>query len=63
MDGSRLKEVRKTENITQKELAQMLDLNVNTISSYEAKRRNPSIKVLEEIADLFNVSTDYLLGR
>lgn len=63
MIGDRLKKCRKQEGVTQKELADILGLNQNTIASYETGRRNPSISVLEDIADLLNVSTDYLLGR
>ena len=63
MDGDRLKELREKEGITQVELAELIDKRSATISFYETGRRNPSIEVLDELADLFDVSTDYLMGR
>lgn len=39
------------------------DLGYSKNTLYRLKRTNPSAKKLEELADYFNVSTDYLLGR
>lgn len=59
----RLKELRKQRNITQLKLAMDLHMNQNTISRYENGEREAGYKELIMLADYFNVSIDYLLGR
>jgi len=59
----RLKELRKTKDITQEELAKQLQLSPSTIGMYETGRREPDFETLQRIADYFHVSTDYILGR
>lgn len=59
----RLKELRKQRNITQLKLAMDLNMNQNTISRYENGEREAGYSELIKIADYFNVSIDYLLGR
>lgn len=59
----RLKELRKQRNITQLKLAMDLNMNQNTISRYETGEREAGYRELIIIADYFNVSIDYLLGR
>lgn len=59
----RLKQLRKEKGISQLKLALDLNTNQNTISRYETGEREPSIKDLIRIADYFNISVDYLLGR
>lgn len=59
----RLKELRKEKNISQLKLAMDLSMNQNTISRYETGEREADYKTLIKIADYFNVSIDYLLGR
>ena len=59
----RLKEIRKRKNISQLKLAMDLNLSQNTISRYETGEREPGIAELILIADYFNVSVDYLIGR
>ena len=59
----RLKEIRKSKNISQLKLAMDLNTNQNTISRYETNEREPGINELIKIADYFNVSIDYLLER
>ncbi|MGN1202204.1 MAG: helix-turn-helix domain-containing protein [Eubacterium sp.] len=59
----RLKELRKQRNITQLKMAMDLNMNQNTISRYENGDREAGYKELIIIADYFNVSIDYLLGR
>lgn len=58
-----LKSIRKEKNVTQEELAKVLNMKRTSISGYETGRKEPDFKTLSEIADYFNVSTDYLLGR
>lgn len=59
----RLKFLRKQKNITQLKLAMDLNMNQNTISRYENGEREAGYQELIKIADYFNVSIDYLLGR
>lgn len=59
----RLKEIRKAKGISQLKLATDLNTNQNTISRYETGEREPGIAELIRIADYFNISVDYLLGR
>ena len=62
-DFMRLKEIRKKKGISQLKLAMDLNTNQNTISRYETGDREPGINELIKIADYFNVSIDYLVGR
>ena len=59
----RLKELRKSKNISQLKLAIDLNMNQNTISRYETMEREADYDTLIKLADYFNVSIDYLLGR
>lgn len=59
----RLKELRENKKISQRELAQMLGLSQGTIGNWESGIRKPTYKTLYKIADLFNVSVDYLMGN
>lgn len=59
----RLKELRKAKGMSQLKLAMDLNMNQNTISRYENGEREPGINELIRIADYFNVSVDYLVGR
>lgn len=58
-----LVELRTNSNLTQKELAQELNITAKAYWSYESGRTEPSIEILTKIADYFNVSLDYLCGR
>lgn len=60
--GNTLKMLRIRENLTQAQLAKKLCLTKSVISAYETGLRLPSYNVLINIAKIFNVSTDYLLG-
>lgn len=59
----RLKELRKRAKISQLKLAIDLNTNQNTISRYENMEREADYEMLIKIADYFDVSIDYLLGR
>jgi transcriptional regulator with XRE-family HTH domain len=61
--GNIIRDLRKQKGITQKELAQSLQLSESTIGMYERNERQPDYNTLIRIADYFNVSTDFLLGR
>ncbi len=59
----RLKELRTEKKITQLKLAMELNMSQNTISRYETGERQAGYAELIKIADYFDVSIDYLLGR
>lgn len=63
MIGTRLCDLRKMRNMTQKELAEKLSLSVNSISMYERGMSTPNDDVKIKIAQIFHVSLDYLLGN
>ena len=60
---NRLKDLRTTRQISQKDFAKRLGVSQQTVASWEVGRTEPANDALKNIADYFNVSTDYLLGR
>lgn len=60
--GDRLRELRKNKNMSQDELGKFLGVTSNAIYSWEVSRSQPSIEIIKQLADYFNVTTDYLLG-
>ena len=60
--SKRLKELRIENNYSQQEVADLIDITQVTYSHYELGRRSVSIQNLVKIAQIYNVSTDYLLG-
>lgn len=56
-------ELRKKNGMSQEELADKIGVSQKSISKYEKQDVRPSWEALLNIADLFDVSTDYLLGR
>ncbi|HAP5732896.1 TPA: helix-turn-helix transcriptional regulator [Enterococcus faecalis] len=61
--GQILRQLRKQRKLTQKELADIIFVEQTTISGYENGKIQPTAKVIIELADYFNVSTNYLLGQ
>ncbi|MCY8486383.1 helix-turn-helix domain-containing protein [Bacillus atrophaeus] len=61
--GKRLKEARKKAGYTQKQAAEKLKIGNNNLSNYERDYRDPDTDTLLKLSDLYNVSTDYLLGK
>ena len=59
----RLKELRKTNSVSQKEFAAYMNVAQNTVSRWENGERLMDADTLLKAAEYFNVSTDYLLGR
>jgi HTH-type transcriptional regulator, competence development regulator len=59
----RLKEIRKKKKLTQEQLAKIVKTKKTTISNYETGYSSPSHEMLSDIADVLDVTTDYLLGR
>ena len=62
MIGERLQELRKDHGVSQAQLAELLGVSHNTISSYECNRSDPDDNSKIIIAKLFDVSVDYLIG-
>ena len=58
-----LKQLRATANISQQTLADALGISQQAINRYENHKVEPDIETLIKIADYFNVSVDYLIGR
>lgn len=63
MFNIRLKELRNQQNMTQDELGKVLNVSGKTIGTWERDSRQPNIETINALANYFNVSTDYLLGR
>jgi len=62
--GKRLKELRIQNNLTQQKLAASISVrHHSSIGAWEAGINMPGSDILLKIADYFDVSTDYLLGR
>ena len=59
----RFKDARVQSGISQKDAAEQLQVSAATVNNWESGRRLPTIDALEKMADLYGVSTDYLLGR
>ncbi len=63
MFGNRLKELRSYKDINQLEIANHLGISRQAYGKYENENRQPDYNTLVKIADYFDVSLDYLLGR
>lgn len=61
--GQRLKEVRKACGFNQTELGELSGVSMNTISAYERDVIDPTLFNITCIADVLEVSLDYLVGR
>lgn len=61
--GTRLRKLRETKNLTQTELSELLGMKTyTTVSKWESNDNFPKGKDLKVLAEIFNVSSDYLLG-
>ena len=61
--AQRLKELRNSRRVYQKEMTEYLGITVRGYQCYEAGQNYPDVKGLIALADYFGVTTDYLLGR
>ena len=61
--GENLKKLRKRANLSQTELAKLLEINQYNISFWEIGRSEPNIEQLIKLSNILNVPTDYLLGK
>ncbi len=63
MLGQKLAELRKKLGLSQYELASRLGISRGKLANYEQGSRQPDYEMLEQLADYFGVTTDFLLGR
>lgn len=63
MYQNRLRDLREDKDMKQKDVAELLKVHQTTYSDYELARLNIPIEMLHILADFYNVSVDYLLGR
>lgn len=61
--SDRLKTLRKEKKLTQKELAEQIGIKQNSYSDWENGKTEPSFENLIKLADLLEVSLDWLFGR
>jgi transcriptional regulator with XRE-family HTH domain len=61
--GTHLKMLRQSKNITQRQLAENIGASERGIQNYELSTRKPTYDTLIALADYFDVSIDYLVGR
>ncbi|MFR1776738.1 MAG: Fic family protein [Clostridia bacterium] len=59
--GNKIKEYREKNNMTQKEIAEILGVEPGTISKYESGMIEPNIESLKRLADTFNITVDELI--
>ena len=59
--SKKIKQLREFANLTQQELADKLSISRSTLAGYESENKQPSYQVLAQIAEFFNVPTDFLL--
>lgn len=61
--SDKLKELRKSHNMTQAQVADYIHVSRPTYTQYELGKKRPGLETLVEIANLYKVSLDYLVGR
>ena len=61
--AQRIKDLMKSEKLTQMQLAHALEVGQSSISDWLNSKSEPSIENLWKLADFFDVSVDYLIGR
>ena len=62
-NGSRLRSIRRGQNLTQEELAERLNIHVNTIRRWEQDKQAPDVRKLEALASALNTTVAYLSGE
>lgn len=61
--GSQIKKLRLATNLTQEELGTILNKKGATVRMWELKKSEPDNETINKLADFFDVTTDFLLGR
>lgn len=59
----RLKDLREDNDVKQKQIAEYLNIKQNTYSQYENGKREIPLETLCKLADFYNTSVDYIIGR
>lgn len=59
----RIRDLREDKDLSQKELAEYLQIHQTTYSDYERGNLNVPVAILHKLADYYGVSVDYLIGR
>ena len=63
MKGNRIKLLREEKGLKQDELSKILGVSPSAIGMYERDEREPNDDITLKLAEFFNVTTDYLLGK
>ena len=63
MTYKRIRDLREDSDLTQQQMADKLFINRRTYSSYEVGSRSIPVETLGKIADIYDTSIDYLVGR
>ena len=61
--SERIKELRLAHNLTMKEVADCMGMSLMAYAHYEYGDSQPSLDTLNKLCDVFEVSSDYLIGR
>lgn len=61
--SDRLKELRQEKHLRQDQVAALVNVTKSAVSAWESDMRQPPYDTLIRLADIYHVSTDYLLGR
>lgn len=61
--GSRLAELRRNHNLSQKKFSELLNISSGAVGMWETDKRKPDLDMIVVLADFYNVSVDYLLCR
>lgn len=59
--GTRIKQLREKRGLNQEELGEIVGVSDKTVSSWEINRTEPKMGIVQQLADFFNVTTDYLI--
>lgn len=63
MYGKRIRSLRLSSGLSTEQLGHFVGVSGPTISGYECETRKPNLHILRMLADFFNVSTDFIIGR
>lgn len=61
--GNKLRQLRQERGLTTREVSKLFNVGKSTISNYETDYRKPDADMLKRLADFYEVTVDYLLGR
>lgn len=61
--GTKIRDLRKQAHLSQTELGKKVSVSQQTVTAWENNKAEPSSSSVAQLADIFNVTTDYLLGR